>query len=153
MVENINERNEFSNSCIWRALEKIKCSQDKAEYLRKSCKLIDPPACTTIPFILQTNRGDPFFTWGKIGNKNCFVTIFFKVIRLDSVTGCITLRLLRPNKRLWDDSINSIRPGEIYEVEFVTVTDEGLIINPADFSAIKCFDPLIVLEEREDTSE
>ena len=150
MAENINERTEFTNSCIWKSLEKIKNSQDKAEYLRMTCKLIEPPACTTIPFILQTNQGYPFFTWGKIGDKNCFVTIFFKVIKLDSVTGAITLRLLRPNKTLWDESINGIHLGGIYEVEFVTITDEGLIINPADFSAIKCFDPLIVIEEQAD---
>jgi hypothetical protein len=144
-----NDLNTHTNSCIWLALEKIKHSQDKAVYLRSTCKLIEAPAFKTIPFILQTQKGEPFFTWAKAGKPNCFATIFFKVVKLDHETGCVILRLLRPNKCVWDDELNGVKFRSICEVDFVTETDEGVTIDPTSFSAIKCFDPTFVQEEED----
>lgn len=147
MNEDTNDMNAHTISCIWSALEKIKNSQDKAAYLRSTCKLIEAPAFKTIPFILQTQKGEPFFTWAKAGKPDCFVTIFFKVNKMDLETGCVTLRLLRPNKCVWDDELNGVRFKRICEVDFVTESDEGVTIDPTNFSAIKCFDPAFVKEE------
>lgn len=150
VADNMPEINTNLDSCIWGALEKIKQTQDKAEYFRFTHKLTEAPAFKTIPFILQTQKGDPFFTWGKVGKKNCFATIFFKVIKLDRETGCIKLRLLSPNKSVWDEDVNGIRLGRICEIDFVTETEESVTVDPTSFSAIKCFDPYFVKEEKEE---
>ncbi|KKI89355.1 hypothetical protein WQ54_26110 [Bacillus sp. SA1-12] len=153
MAENVNKKHVDLLPSIWHALRKIKQMQDKAEYFRSTHKLIEAPAYKTIPFILQTQKGDPFFTWGKAGTTSCFATIFFKIVKLEHETGCATLGLLRPNLSVWDDKLDGLRIGKIYEIAFITETDEVVTIDPTGYSAIKCFDPGLVVEEKSEEKD
>ncbi|WP_299092998.1 CotY/CotZ family spore coat protein [uncultured Metabacillus sp.] len=150
MTENANKQYANTLPSIWHALKKIKQMQERAEYLRSTHKLIEAPAYKTIPFILQTQKGDPFFTWGKAETTNYFATVFFKIVKLEHDTGCATLGLLRPNLSIWDEELEHVKIGKIYEIAFVTETDEVVTIDPASYSAIKYFDPGMVVEENKE---
>src|SRR5690554_15852 len=85
-------------SCICELLEDILEEQ--------KCRMMDDCNCSilqqehhhrhTIPFLLQTPYGNPFYTWGKIGSDDCFVTVFFKVLKVDCKKNCAVLQLLKP---------------------------------------------------------
>ncbi|MFB4168635.1 CotY/CotZ family spore coat protein [Virgibacillus sp. JSM 102003] len=100
----------------------------------------------TIPFILQTPYGHPFFTWGKVGTDDCFVTVFFKVIKVDCEKNCAVLKLLKPNVSIIDTDTDCVETSTICDVDYVTPTKECILVDLNCYSAVKCISPNFVKE-------
>ncbi|WLV25338.1 CotY/CotZ family spore coat protein [Aciduricibacillus chroicocephali] len=90
-----------------------------------------------ISFILQTPYGHPFFTWGKIGKKDCFATVFFTVEKVDCKENCALLRLMKPNKTIIDPDTECIESSSICGVDYVVPTKECVFIKLDCYSAVK----------------
>jgi Spore coat protein Z len=133
-------------SCICKQLEEIADVQDEVKNKKydSTCSINDirrETAHDTIPFILQTPFGNPYFTWGKVGTENCFVTVFFSVVKVDCKENCAVLQLLKPNASLIDPDTTTVEPALICEVDFVTQTNECVLVDLSCFSALKCLSP------------
>jgi hypothetical protein len=130
-------------SCICDMLEDIVEAQKESRNRQydSTCSLDDNsqrPIHNTIPFLLQTPYGHPYFTWGKVGTEDCFVTVFFSVVKVDCEENCAVLRLLKPNASLIDPDTDTVEPALICNVEFVTETNECVLVDLSCFSALKC---------------
>ena len=102
---------------------------------------ITNPFSDIIPFILQTPYGQPFFTWGKIGENDCFVTVFFKVIKVDCKNNCAVLQLLKPNISIIDPDTRCVETANICDVDFVIPTKECIQVDLSCFTAVKFISP------------
>lgn len=96
-----------------------------------------------IPFILQTPYGEPFFTIGNIG-KDCFVTIFFKVVKVDCEKNCAILKLLKPNRTIVDPETGCVELDKVCEVDYLIETNECVFVGLSCYNAIKLVDPKLV---------
>jgi hypothetical protein len=136
-------------SCICEKLEEIAEAQDEVRNRKydSTCSLNDIQSHRvhdTIPFILQTPYGHPYFTWGKVGTEHCFVTVFFSVVKVDCKENCAVLRLLKPNASLIDPDTDTVEPALICNVDFVTKTNECVLVDLSCFSALKCLSPSFI---------
>ncbi|WP_404453332.1 hypothetical protein LG329_03360 [Virgibacillus necropolis] len=132
-------------SCICKVLSDI-LDQQREDKRRcsNSCSLqnLNESAFKdTIPFILQTPYGHPYFTWGNIGTNDCFVTVFFRVIKVDCEKNCAVLQLLKPNISIIDSDTNCVETAKICDVDFVTRTKECVLVDLSCYSAVKCISP------------
>ncbi|WP_330949539.1 CotY/CotZ family spore coat protein [Virgibacillus sp. MG-45] len=100
----------------------------------------------TVPIMLQTPYGNPFYTWGNIGSEDCFVTVFFKVVKVDCKKNCAVLQLLKPNISLIDEETDCVEDARICEVDAVTKTKECILVDLSCYSAVKCLSVDLVVE-------
>ncbi|MBR7553774.1 CotY/CotZ family spore coat protein [Allobacillus sp. GCM10007491] len=91
-----------------------------------------------VPVVLQTPYGNPFVTFGSVGKKDCFLTVFFKVIRVDCENNCAQLELLRPNRSIVDEETGEVEWEKICQVEYVTKTSECITVKLGCYNAVKC---------------
>jgi hypothetical protein len=143
------EKMKKCKSCICEKLEEIADVQDEVRNRKydSHCSLNDihrHPVQDTIPFLLQTPYGHPYFTWGKVGTEHCFVTVFFSVVKVDCEENCAVLRLLKPNASLIDPDTDSVEPALICNVDYVTKTNECVLVDLSCFSALKCLSPSFI---------
>lgn len=138
-------------NCICEMLEDIVKAQQEVRSNHRGDNCTNPlsdihhqPTHDTIPFILQTPYGHPFFTWGNVGTDKCFVTVFFSVVKVDCEENCAVLKLLKPNASLIDPDTDSVEPALICNVDYVTKTDECVLVDLKCFSALKCLKPSFV---------
>ena len=143
MLKEIKMGELCNEHCICEALKEIKLLQNipKEESPLKKELGYNNEYFDTIPFILQTPYGHPFFTWGNIGTEDCFVTVFFKVIEVDCYHQCAALQLLKPNISIIDPETNEIEIGKVCEVDYVTKTFEYVKVELSYYTAIKCIHP------------
>ncbi|MFC4323476.1 CotY/CotZ family spore coat protein [Litchfieldia salsa] len=151
MSSSFYKKDECKTFCICETLEKIKLAQEEAKEAKKSAlhhclKDLDENRLLydTVPFILQTPYGHPYFTWGNFGDDDCFITVFFKVVDIDCENCCAKLQLLKPNKPIYDDDTGSVELDQICKVDYVTETKECVFVELKCYSAIKCLDPSFV---------
>ncbi|MFK4998911.1 CotY/CotZ family spore coat protein [Bacillus sp. N9] len=85
---------------------------------------------------------------GKIGEKGCFVTIFFKVVKVDCKNNCAVLQLLKPNKSIIDPDTDSVEISKICNVDYVKLTKECIQVDLNCYSAVKCISPDFVKNNR-----
>ncbi len=140
-------------NCICELLSNILKQQNEIKRWDYSCSFqnIDKSGyIDTIPFILQTPYGHPYFTWGEIGTKDCFVTVFFKVKKVDCKKRCAVLQLLRPDKSIIDPETECVETSSICGVDYVTVTKECILVDLSSYSAIKLISPKFVKESKQD---
>ncbi|SDJ53241.1 CotY/CotZ family spore coat protein [Salimicrobium halophilum] len=142
------------NHCVCKELVEIQKAQEIVENRKpekSDCTLGDGEhqKLDTVPFILQTPYGNPFFTFGDVGAGDCFITVFFKVISINHDTCCAKLELLKPNKPITDPDTGSVEIDKVCDVDFVTKTSECITLSLKCFSAIKCLKPSFVKEEGE----
>ncbi|WP_236687143.1 CotY/CotZ family spore coat protein [Ornithinibacillus californiensis] len=144
-----HDKDKKCRNCICEMLEDIREAQEEVRNRTedKCCSLNDMeqrPIHDTIPFLLQTPYGHPYFTWGKVGTEHCFVTVFFSVVKVDCEENCAVLRLLKPNASLIDPDTDSVEPALICNVDFVTKTNECVLVDLSCFSALKCLSPKFI---------
>jgi hypothetical protein len=142
-----NEKECVSVSCICEALLEILDKQDDHKNnCEDLCSFPDFHKSTheTIPFILQTPYGHPYFTWGKIGTDECFVTVFVKVIKVDCEQNCAVLQLLKPNISIIDPDTNCVETENICDVDFLIPTKECVLVDLCHYTAIKLVSPDLV---------
>ncbi|WP_182199321.1 CotY/CotZ family spore coat protein [Paraliobacillus salinarum] len=127
---------------------------EKQEAYQKSkvnpCSLLNSDRLTlhaTVPFILQTPYGHPFFTWGHVGTDDCFITTFFRVIKVDCDQNCAVLQLLRPNVSIVDPETNCVEADSLCDVDFVTLTKECVLVDLSCYTSIKCISPEFVMKD------
>jgi hypothetical protein len=133
----------YCKNCVCELLSDIVENQRKHEEI--ACNPVSDlsPSCVsecgdTVPVILQTPYGQPFFTWGKIGTDDCFVTIFFKVVKVDCEKNCAVMQLLKPNKSIIDPETECMETKMICDVDYVTPTKECILIKLNCYNAVKC---------------
>lgn len=132
------------HSCICAELERIQVAQERKKEDCTFCSLDEPQSTQdTIPILLQTPYGHPFFTWGDIGEPTCFVTIFFKVLSVDCKNQCVKLELLRPNHPL-SDCDEAFDPKRVCDIDYVEKTSECITLSLKCFAAVKCLKPILV---------
>lgn len=136
------------NDCICDMLLDILAKQEAYQKLKVNpCSLLNSDRstfCEVIPFILQTPYGHPFFTWGHIGTDDCFVTTFFKVVKVDCDQNCAVLQLLRPNVSIVDPETSCVETDSLCDVDFVTPTRECVLVDLSCYTSIKCISPEFV---------
>ncbi len=151
-THNNNNKNKVCGckKCVCGVLSDILNQQLQREEESESCCIdscysrpmkIKDPFCNTIPYILETPYGQPFFTWGKIGECDCFVTVFFKVIKVDCKNNCAVLELLMPNVCIIDPDTCCVETANICDVDFVIPTKECIQVDLSCFTAVKCISP------------
>lgn len=143
------EHNEKNKSCLCEILEDIVEAQEEVKNRKydSTCSLNDIKPQSfhdTIPLLLQTPYGNPYFTWGNVGLEDCFVTVFFSVEKVNCEKNCVVLRLLKPNASLIDPDTDTVEPALICNVDYVTKTKECVLVDLSCFSAIKCLSPNLV---------
>lgn len=154
---NNNHKNEVCgcNKCVCGVLSNILNQQLERKEENEACcsdscysqpMKIKSSFFNTIPFILQTPYGQPFFTWGKIGECDCFVTVFFKVIEVDCKNNCAVLELLMPNVSIIDPDTCCVETANICDVDFVIPTKECIQVDLSCFTAVKCISPEFLSE-------
>lgn len=88
----------------------------------------------TIPFILYTTEGEPFYAYGNVGGLkggDCFKTAFFRIENIHN--SCVTLSLLEPNGfKIWDTN-NLVKTHFCIEVDL------------SCFCAIQCLNSRLVV--------
>ncbi|WP_194840928.1 CotY/CotZ family spore coat protein [Filobacillus milosensis] len=133
-------------TCVCEVLEDILEQQRKNEELCDSIKSLKPSRNhhETIPFMLQTPYGHPFFTFGKIGTDKCFVTVFFRVVKVDCKKNCALLELLKPDKSIIDCETDCVEIDKICEVEILFRTGECIFIDLSCYSAVNIISPELV---------
>ncbi|WP_170287646.1 CotY/CotZ family spore coat protein [Aquibacillus halophilus] len=97
-----------------------------------------------IPFILQTPYGHPYFTWGKVGTEDCFVTVFFKVVKIDCDKNCAVLQLLKPDVSIVDSDTKCVETENICDVDFLIPTKECVLVDLSCYTAVKFMSPSLV---------
>lgn len=132
MLDEVVEDKKCTNKdCICELLLDILRQQNKIEDCTGRCSLKESQAKhrEIIPFILQTPYGYPYFTWGKIGTKDCFVTVFFQVVKVNCEKNCAVLQLLKPNKSIINPETECVETTNICEVDYVTATKERVLVD------------------------
>ncbi|RPF50696.1 CotY/CotZ family spore coat protein [Aquisalibacillus elongatus] len=97
-----------------------------------------------IPFMLQTPYGHPFFTFGKVGSKHCFITVFFKVVKVDCHKNCAVLELLKPDRPIFDHETDCVEIDKICDVKELRRTGECVFVDLSCYSAVKLISPELV---------
>ncbi|RSL30804.1 spore coat protein [Salibacterium salarium] len=148
------KHDEESGSCVCDAVTAIKKAQDEVDNngrgdCRNNCfnSLLSPNGNTngldTVPFILQTKKGEYFYSVGAIGRNDCFQTIFFRVESVDEDNCCATLSMLRPDSDLDFDKC-CVDPTSICDVDELERTRYCIEVDLDCFCSIQCLDPNLV---------
>ncbi|WP_060679936.1 CotY/CotZ family spore coat protein [Virgibacillus halodenitrificans] len=137
----------YCKTCLCEVLSEIVEREKENEEYNITCDLkrSKQPVCSDIiPFIIQTPYGHPFFTWGRIGTKQCFATVFFRVVKVDCKNNCAVLQLLKPNKSIIDEDTDCVENSSICEVDFVTQTKECVVVDLKCYSSVKFISPSFI---------
>ncbi|TXC90721.1 spore coat protein [Metabacillus litoralis] len=128
-------------NCVCSAVEDILDQQEAvSEKCPTSCysNLLNPVKTLgdTIPFILLSDKGDPFHAFGNVGSKQCFKTNFFRVENIHDC--CATLRLLLPL------DCHGHHAEKICDVKELIKTQNCIEVDLTCFCAIQCLSPLLL---------
>ncbi|MTH53212.1 spore coat protein [Bacillus mangrovi] len=134
--------------CVCDAVENIADLQDAVEeQCSTSCysNLLSPVNTLgdTIPFILYTEKGEPFKAFGNVGelqSGDCFNTIFFRVESVKKC--CATLRLLIA----FDDKkhVLNFHKNSACDVFRLEKTDNCIEVDLKCFCSIQCLNPRLI---------